>query len=535
MQDIIRRILMIDDDNEYYLIVKQMLMQAKRVKYDLHWADSFHSGLGQIQSDHFDAVLVDYDLGGRTGLEIIREANANDYQAPFILYTGRGSYEVDIEAMSAGATMYLTKDEVNPLLLERAIRYAIEIKQKERKLRENEAQLKNINDQLVKELVERKRAEQHILAEQAWLRITLASIGDAVITTDPKGLVTSLNSTAEHLTGWSSEEALGQPMEQVFSIINEITGQKLEDPVGEVMQSGLVVGLADRTALVARDGRVIPVEDSAAPIQNGDGEILGVVMVFRDVTEKRKNELALADYAERLKSSNQELEQFATIASHDLQEPLRKIKWFGDLLRDQLGEALGEVPEDYLERMNSAADRMQEMIRDLLELSRVNSQGRDFEMVDLTEAACDVVSDLETRILAEQGQVLIGPLPTIDGDAVQIRGLLQNLIGNAVKYHKPGVPPIVKVSVLADPEKFGDAVTVSIQIEDNGIGFEEVHIERIFQPFQRLHGRGEYEGTGIGLSICKKIVERHQGRITAHGWLGNGSTFIVTLPLKQTI
>jgi PAS domain S-box-containing protein len=449
------------------------------------------------------------------------------------LYTGRGSYEVDIEAMSAGATMYLTKAEVNPLLLERAIRYAIEIKQKEHKLRENEAQLKNINDQLVKELVERKRAEQHIVAEQAWFRITLASIGDAVITTDPKGLVTSLNSTAEQLTGWPSEEAVGQPMDQVFSIINEITGKKLEDPVGEVMQTGLIVGLADRTALVARDGQVIPVEDSAAPIQNGDGEILGVVMVFRDVTEKRKIELALADYAERLKSSNQELEQFATIASHDLQEPLRKIKRFGELLRERLGEALGEVPEDYLERMNSAADRMQEMIRDLLELSRVNSQVRDFEMVDLTEAASDVVSDLETRILAEQGQVLVSPLPTIEGDAVQIRRLLQNLIGNAVKYHKPGVPPIVRVSAQADPEKFGEAATVSIRIEDNGIGFEEVQVERIFQPFQRLHGRGEYEGTGIGLSICKKIVERHNGSITATSKPSEGATFILTLPKRQ--
>jgi PAS domain S-box-containing protein len=451
------------------------------------------------------------------------------------LYTGRGSYDVDVEAMSAGATMYLTKDEVNPLLLERTIRYAIEIKQKEHKLRENEEQLQNTNDQLVEELIERKRAEQRIAAEQTWFRITLASIGDAVITTDPQGLVTSLNSVAEKLTGWSNEEAVGQPMEQVFSIINEITGQKVEDPVGEVMQSGLVAGLAGSTALVARDGRVIPIEDSAAPIQNGDREILGVVMVCRDVTEKRKIELALADYAERLKRSNQELEQFATIASHDLQEPLRKVKQFGELLKNRLGEALGEEPRGYLERMTSAADRMQEMIRDLLELSRVNSQGGNFVEIDLAEAASDVVANLETRILATQGQVVLEPLPTIVGDAMQMRELLQNLIGNAVKYHKPGVPPLVRVSAKADPDKLGGAATVSIQVEDNGIGFEEAQVERIFQPFQRLHGRDEYEGTGIGLAICKKIVERHQGRITAHSRPGEGSTFIVTLPLKQTI
>jgi PAS domain S-box-containing protein len=533
MQEIIRRILMIDDDNEDYLIVKQMLLQAKGVKFDLHWAGSFHSGLGQIQSDHYDVVLVDYDLGGRTGLEIIREANANDYQAPFILYTGRGSYEVDVEAMNAGATMYLTKDEVNSLLLERVIRYAIEIKQKERKLHENEVLQKNSNDQLVEELHERKRAEQHIAAEQAWFRITLASIGDAVITTDPKGLVTSLNSTAEHLTGWTSMEAVGQPMEQVFTIIHEITGQKVEDPVGEVMQSGLVVGLADRTALVARDGRVIPVEDSAAPIQNGDGEILGVVMVFRDVTEKRKIEQALADYAQRLKRSNLELEEFAFVASHDLQEPLRKVKRFSELLKDRLGKELDEDSEDYLNRLTDAVDRMKEMIEDLLALSRVNSQGGNFVKVDLAEAASDVVANLETRILAVQGQVVIDPLPTIEVDAVQIRELLQNLIGNAVKYHKPGVPPIVRVSALTDPEKVGDAATVSILIEDNGIGFEEAQVEHIFLPFKRLHGRGDYEGTGIGLSICKKIVERHKGSITARSKPGEGATFIVTLPKRQ--
>jgi DNA-binding NtrC family response regulator len=197
MQSIIRRVLMIDDDNEDYLIVKQMLMQAQGAKYNLHWAGSFHSGLEEIQSDHYDAVLVDYDLGERTGLEIIREANASGYPSPFILYTGRGSYAVDVEAMKAGATMYLTKGEANPLLLERAIRYAIEIKQKEHQLRENEEQLRNTNDQLKGELIERKRAEQRIAAEQAWFRITLASIGDAVITTDPRGLVTSLNSVAE--------------------------------------------------------------------------------------------------------------------------------------------------------------------------------------------------------------------------------------------------------------------------------------------------------------------------------------------------
>lgn len=522
----IKRILMIDDDDDDYRYVKIMLAQSIGETYELHWADSFKSGLEELKSDNYDAVLVDYDLGERTGLEIVREAIIGGYPSPFILYTGRGNYEVDIEAMSAGATMYLTKSEVNPLLLERTIRYAIEIKHKEK-------QLRVANERLQAELIERKRAEQRIAAEQAWFRITLASIGDAVITTDPKGLITSLNSVAEVLTGWQNEQAVGKPMTQVFSIINEVTGKKIEDPVGEVMRSGLVVGLADRTALIARDGTVIPVEDSAAPIQNGDHEIQGVVMVCRDVTEKRKIEQALTNYSERLERSNQELEQFATVASHDLQEPLRKVIKFGDLLRVQTGGALSAEQQDTLGRMTSAADRMQDMVRDLLDLSRVNSQGGKFEETDMGEEAREAVANLETRILATQGTVVIEPLPKIEADPIQIRLLLQNLIGNAIKYHKPGIPPLVSVSGQAGPVLPGVGPAVTIKVVDNGIGFNESQAEVIFEPFKRLHGRSEYEGTGIGLAICKKIVLRHRGNIIAHSQPDKGSTFIITLPVNQ--
>jgi PAS domain S-box-containing protein len=530
MEIINRRVLMIDDDRDDFVLTRQMLGQARGIKFDIHWEGNFTAGMEQIKQDHYDAVLVDYDLGAKTGLDVIREATASGYPSPFILFTGRGNYQVDIEAMNAGATMYLTKGEVNPLLLERTIRYAIEIKQKEHALRASKAQLQETNDQLERELVKRKRAEQIIAAEQAWFRITLASIGDAVITTDPKGLVTSLNSVAEHLTGWSTEQALGQPFEQVFSIINESTHQKVEDPVGQVMRSGLVVGLAGNTALVSRDGQVIPVEDSAAPIQDGDGQVLGVVLVFRDVTEKRKIELALVRFAERMKQSNQELEDFAFIASHDLQEPLRKVKRFGEFLKERLDTGLGEEPGVYLDQMNNAITRMQAMIGDLLQLSQIQSHDENFVKVDLSEAASSVVGDLEIRIRETQGQVIIEPLPTIEGDPMQMHQLLQNLIGNALKYHKPDVPPVIRVSASSDPAMNGNARTVSIKVEDNGIGFDETEVVRIFQPFQRLHGRSEYEGSGIGLAICKKIVERHRGQITAHSRPGEGSTFIITLP-----
>lgn len=233
-----------------------------------------------------------------------------------------------------------------------------------------------------------------------------------------------------------------------------------------------------------------------------------------------------------LQRSNHELEDFAYVASHDLQEPLRKIQAFSNLLEDEYAKQLGEGA-DYLTRMRKAAARMSVLIDDLLTFSRVTTKSRDFSSVNLTEVARDVVDDLETRIADTNGKVDIGTLPTIMADPLQMRQLFQNLIANALKFHREGVPPVVSISAIVhkDPEmKKRHAV---LTIEDNGVGFEEKYLDRIFAVFQRLHDREAYEGTGIGLAVCRKIIERHSGTITATSKPGKGSTFIVTLPLKH--
>jgi two-component system NtrC family sensor kinase len=237
---------------------------------------------------------------------------------------------------------------------------------------------------------------------------------------------------------------------------------------------------------------------------------------------------------EELVRSNQELQQFAQIASHDLQEPLRKIQTFGDRLRTKCADGLDDVGKDYLSRMQGAAERMQTLIQDLLSYARVTSKGQPFGPIDLQEIAEGVLSDLEMRLETTGGRVDVGKLPRIEGDGLQMRQLFQNLIGNALKYHKPEVPPIVSVSAqpIEGPDSGGDPCW-KIVVQDNGIGFEEEYEERIFAMFQRLHGRGEYEGTGVGLSICRKIVERHGGTITAKGIPGEGSTFTITFPVRQ--
>ncbi|BAZ04968.1 PAS domain-containing protein [Calothrix sp. NIES-3974] len=232
---------------------------------------------------------------------------------------------------------------------------------------------------------------------------------------------------------------------------------------------------------------------------------------------------------QELARSNEELQNFAFIASHDLQEPLRKIKAFGDRLRINSQEALGEQGLDYLERMRNATERMQALIDDLLSLSRVTTRAQPFIEVNLTQLTQEVVSDLEVLIQQTNGTVEIDQLPNLNADPSQIRQLLQNLISNALKFHRPEVPPYVKIYYhqLTTGEGIEE---YQIIIEDNGIGFDQKYVDRIFNIFQRLHGRHEYEGTGIGLAICRKIVERHQGTITAESQPGKGSKFIVTLP-----
>jgi signal transduction histidine kinase len=200
---------------------------------------------------------------------------------------------------------------------------------------------------------------------------------------------------------------------------------------------------------------------------------------------------------------------------------------------------LDETGADYLRRMQSAAGRMQALIGDLLQFSRVTSRAQPFTTVDLNQVAEGVLSDLEVRLRDSGGRVEVGLLPAIEADPTQMRQLLQNLIGNAIKFARPEAPPLVRVYAEGDPEspvaaEGEDGRRFRLCVADNGIGFEEKYLDRIFTVFQRLHGRGVYEGTGIGLAICRKIVERHGGSITARSRPGEGATFIATLPLRQT-
>jgi len=250
-------------------------------------------------------------------------------------------------------------------------------------------------------------------------------------------------------------------------------------------------------------------------------------LLKQEIAERKRAEENLKISMEKLEQSSRELQDFAAIASHDLQEPLRKVTAFGNMLKQKCGSSLGEQGNDYMQRILKANQRMQSLLTALLEYSRLSTKTNPFVEVNLSNLIGEVLSDLEIRIAKTGGQVHVGILPVISADPTQMRQLFQNLIGNALKFHKEGEKPLVKIQSPANKQM------IRISVEDNGIGFDEKHIERIFAPFQRLHGRSEYEGTGMGLAICKKIVERHGGSITAKSTPGKGSLFVIDLPLRQ--
>jgi PAS domain S-box-containing protein len=276
------------------------------------------------------------------------------------------------------------------------------------------------------------------------------------------------------------------------------------------------------------------------------GMVLGTVGITRDINDLKMAQMALRaseqrlrESTEQLQRSNRELQDFAYVASHDLQEPLRKIIVFGERLKEKAADRLEPENLDYLQRMQKAASRMQTLINDLLSFSRVTTKAQPLVKVDLARIAREVVDDLEARIEMTKGRVELGQLPTIDAEPLQMRQLIQNLIGNALKFRLPDLPPVVKLDakiysgVLPQAHDSTPRQLCELTVSDNGIGFDEKYLDRIFNVFQRLHTRNEYEGTGMGLAIARKIVLYHGGAITAKSAPGQGATFIVVLPVTH--
>jgi len=360
---------------------------------------------------------------------------------------------------------------------------------------------------------------QELQTLQRRYEMILNSAGEGICGLDLDGKATFVNPTVAKLTGWQVGELIGKTEAEIF-LRNGKNGH-----------SAPATQNPDELFVSRKDGSHFPVEFVKTSI-NESGRVIGSVLVFKDITERKRAEETLARKAAELARSNAELEQFAFVASHDLQEPLRKIQAFGDRLKVKCESSQSTEIRDYLDRMQNAAARMRTLINDLLAFSRVIRSSEPFVAVDLALVTKEVLIDLEVRIEKSGAKVLIEALPSIDADPMQMRQLMLNLISNALKFQPLGAVPVVKITSRALTAVSGEKLC-EICVEDNGIGFDEKYLDKIFAVFQRLHGRSEYEGTGVGLAVCRRIVDRHHGNILAKSQPGKGATFIITLPVAQ--
>ncbi len=365
-------------------------------------------------------------------------------------------------------------------------------------------------------------AERRQLGER--FQSLLECAPDSIVVVNPGGRIILVNAQTEQLFGYERSELIGQPIEMLMP---ERSRASHPPHVAEYFAKPTARPMVTSGELYAQhsSGREFPVEISLSPLHTKDGLI--VSSSIRDVSEQRDARRAMKETAQKLEASNAELENFAYVASHDLQEPLRMVTSFLQLLEQDYAEQLDDEAKEYIDFAVDGAMRMKRLINDLLLYSRVGTQGLPIDTVDCEQVLANVLLNLTAAILETDAKVDHEPLPAIRADASQIGQVLQNLIGNAIKFHGDRTPE-VSIKAVAS----GDEWLFSVR--DNGIGIAPEFLERIFIIFQRLHSTQEYPGTGIGLAVCKKIVERHGGRIWIESESGQGSTFYFTFPrMKQ--
>lgn len=396
----------------------------------------------------------------------------------------------------------------------------------EERVQKRTAELSQLNDTLKHEVALRIQAEKALITIYDEFYQLFNSAPDAMLVVDQNHQIIRVNEAFSKLSGLHVNKIIGR---QCNEILKGATCHSSACPLSRILKGEKRVEL--ETEKIRTNGRSMPCIVTTTPFKEADGSMIGMIAVVKDITEHKQTEKVLADSARNLQRSNQALQDFAHIVSHDLQEPLMLIQAFSRKLREKNKTTLAEQSCHYLDRIDSSAGRMQELINSLLQYSRVTSKIGQFEQVELSEVINGVLDDLALRIKKTGADITISDLPVIEADLVQMRQLFQNLIGNSLKYHKPDTTPEICISVQPAAATSEGVNQILITVQDNGIGFDPQFKDRIFNIFERLPQGNAYQGSGVGLSICQTIVERHNGSITADSRPGRGAEFRIILPI----
>jgi len=565
-----RRILIIDDDPEILKVYHSILSPESAISdagaemarlllntaernhgaghgFELDSAPQGEKGLALVrqaleQGRPYAMAFIDVRMppgwdGMKTAAEI-RKADPDIELVVVTAYSDRSLSEIVGAVGAPDKLLFLSKpfdpEEVSQMALSLSSKWNLarntELRRHEleKRIGERTAELVTVNKQLKKKVCEQRRAKKALLLAYDEFYQIFDTAADGMQVIDEEHTIVRVNEAFANLVRLDKKEIIGR---KCYEVLGGSACHTPECPLHRIMNGASRLEYEEER--IRSDGTAVPIIITSYPFREPDGKLIGIVSSIKDITKWKNVEQTLRAFAADLERSNNDLQNFANTVSHDLQEPLMLIRSFSKRLLERHSDGLVDKGQEYLARIDSSAKRMQALINDLLIFSRVSTDRRSFSPVDLDGVIANVIADLEMRIKTTGGQVEVSDLPAIEADPMQMHQLFLNLIGNALKYHRPDLPPRVKITSRQGYDPVLGREVCTVNVEDNGIGFENVYASRIFGIFQRLHDRRKYEGTGIGLAICKRIVEHHGGMIAAKSKPDEGSEFSVTLPVRQ--
>jgi PAS domain S-box-containing protein len=490
-------ILLVEDNPGDRRLIQEALKEPGDNRFQLDCTDRLATGIQKLGTSKPDAIILDLSLPDSQGLASFTRVHEKAPDVPIVVLTGLKDEGVGVQAVRAGAQDYLVKGDVTGRVLMRALLYGIE----------------------------RQRAE----AAHAHLAAIVESSDDAIISATPDGTILSWNVGAERMFGYTAAEAIGQPVAILIP-----PDRQEELAVWEKGNERQNTPEHVETVRLHKDGRRIDVSQSLSAIKDGQGRVVGTSRILHDIGERKRTEeevhrlnqdleRRVQERTAKLQEANRELEAFTYSVSHDLRAPLRHVDGYSKLLEDSVGAALPEEAQQYVGRVREATQRMGQMIEDLLNLSRLGRQELSLQMTSLNSLLEEVHRDLQLDLPSRAIAWNIGSLPSLECDPGLVRQVLTNLLSNAVKFTAPREHAVIEVGATVQ-----DGAPV-IFVRDNGVGFDMKRAQKLFGPFQRLHSRREFEGTGVGLATVRRIVDKHGGRVWAEAELDKGATFFFTL------